>query len=477
MSKSIPKHCRIASYINENDKDLYDVINSLCLTTSLSSVKGVTFLMPTGGFRKEILAKSYKGDSDDAIKLIKGCTIHSYVPTLSAFKQETLYNDNNQEIKVQSSTASEVKLATGSVITKSTYQPVYADTKLAVYMINGPSADTSETKIRTVGRKTGGFHGSRIDINQSLNLMIAKSKPIFYTKKHNNCITDVTFWFADYLEKNNTEAYKSYAIFTVPNSLGILTAAKYFLDEFAKFTETSSSDYSHDSKHYKTTLEKMYSTIGSSMDKFYEVRRGIQEYICKKYVNFNDLPKAIEFVYYQLVTFNRLVLPDPTSLTSTAKIEDVKLLDEKIDNAFLENALPADLFKRINKYKSTQLHADHEFKAIFIKKLLDEVKHSTLSKEEVNFIFNTYNNTYRCNSVPLLSKEFFTNQVQPRTELNTLKHILLSSSFLGFGASRETLMKYQDKTYDINHDPRKILFNTDLMLHEELLESTTDTVL
>ena len=74
QSRTPKKFCSLLTYIEHNNRDLYDTIQDLCLTSIFNTRRGrsVTFLMPDpkSKFHAKIINAAYGKNPSDAVDLI-----------------------------------------------------------------------------------------------------------------------------------------------------------------------------------------------------------------------------------------------------------------------------------------------------------------------------------------------------------------------------------------------------------------------
>lgn len=139
------KSCSILTYVRNNNRELYDTIDDLCLVGVFSMKsfgpsapkKELTFLMPVKGseMHKEIISAAYGGKEHDAIAMIKNCLIWKYISTIAEFKTgDSLRTSNRTNVEVDTS-GGFVKVGGAKIIPAENFVTLYTDARFHVYLL------------------------------------------------------------------------------------------------------------------------------------------------------------------------------------------------------------------------------------------------------------------------------------------------------------------------------------------------------
>jgi hypothetical protein len=143
MPKKLSKYCSINKFLEVYDKELYEVIEDLCLHRIFSprGGKGVTFLYPKeASYRKKIIDTAFGDNPEKAIQMLQSLVITDYLPSPSDFitKKDDIPNALRQKIEVASADAKSVKLECGATLIKeSEFHPIETRNNMAVYVLTG----------------------------------------------------------------------------------------------------------------------------------------------------------------------------------------------------------------------------------------------------------------------------------------------------------------------------------------------------
>lgn len=151
--KSLKKFCRLAKFIEQYDKDLFQVFDDLCIMYLLKPAKGsngITFLYPkTKTYKQRIINAAYSHDPDVAVNMLKSLIIQGDMKDVKDFNNSPV-NLLNQVIDVDSIDSSSVKLANGLVLKKNKdFQPVSYRDNMAVYDLSGKGEIPLDGKVAT----------------------------------------------------------------------------------------------------------------------------------------------------------------------------------------------------------------------------------------------------------------------------------------------------------------------------------------
>lgn len=169
------KFCKISKYVEFVDKELYNVVEDLCLHRMFSprrDINGITFLFPDTTLRNSIIKDAYSVNIERAIQTLQSLIILDYLPTCSDFlkKKDNLPNFLHRHLDIddQKSNANTIKLSNGSTITP---DPKFIPIKhpkypanIAVFQLKGPidlNGKVVELKRSRQNGKDGVVKGSR----------------------------------------------------------------------------------------------------------------------------------------------------------------------------------------------------------------------------------------------------------------------------------------------------------------------------
>ena len=166
-NRSLKKFCRLTKYIEQQNADLYQVIEDLCIGHYFKPSRdsnGITFLFPENkAYTQKIINAAYSTDPDVAVNMIKSLIIYGYYSSTSEFK-EGVVNLLNQKIEVKSADAKSATLENDLTVSKDDkFIPMSYRENMAVFVLsgkgeislNGPSSSPEKIK------KTGGSCSSK----------------------------------------------------------------------------------------------------------------------------------------------------------------------------------------------------------------------------------------------------------------------------------------------------------------------------
>lgn len=159
VNKTLSKFCKISKYIEQNDKDLFQVFEDICLGHLLRPARGsngVTFLYPKEkSYRTKIINAAYSPNPEVAIDMIKALCLKDFYPNTAAFKG-TVVNGLNQKLEISEVSEKQVKLAGGLELTfDNKFQTMGNRDNMAVYTLSGKGEMSTKGEVVAV-QKTGG---------------------------------------------------------------------------------------------------------------------------------------------------------------------------------------------------------------------------------------------------------------------------------------------------------------------------------
>jgi len=162
MPKKTQKYCSIHRFLEDNDKELHEVFERLCIGTLLrpkGKANGVTFLYPKDAdYRKEIISAAYGANPEKALQMLRAITLLDYLPQTSDFvtRKDDLPNALLQRVGVTSADSKTVKLSSGLELTKDSKFVPMDGRKLCVYKMSGKGK-----RIPLDGKPTEWTHSER----------------------------------------------------------------------------------------------------------------------------------------------------------------------------------------------------------------------------------------------------------------------------------------------------------------------------
>jgi len=168
----LKKYCSILRFLEDNDKALYEVFDSLCIQTLLrpkGKANGVTFLWPRDSdYRKEIIDAAYGTNPEKALQMLKSLTLLDYLPQSSDFvtRRDDLPNALLHRVGVVGASDKLVKLSGGLELTKNAKFIPMEGRKLCVYDMTGKQKGSKNKKQKgkrmpLEGKLTGWTHSER----------------------------------------------------------------------------------------------------------------------------------------------------------------------------------------------------------------------------------------------------------------------------------------------------------------------------
>jgi hypothetical protein len=139
--KKVKKFCRVTKFLEQNDKDLYQALDDLCLLGLFRPRrdKGITFLYPSDkAYRKKIIDHSYSNSPEKAVEMFKCLILFDYYKNPSDFSRGSISNAHNEIVEIETTTAKDVKLKSGHTLTPNKeYIPLRDGEPVTVYTLTG----------------------------------------------------------------------------------------------------------------------------------------------------------------------------------------------------------------------------------------------------------------------------------------------------------------------------------------------------
>lgn len=152
--KKLKKFCGITKFIQQNDKDLHQALDDLCLFGLFRPRgRGVTFLYPSDkAYRKKIIDHAYSNNPEKAVDMVRALVLLDYLPSPADFKnkKDDISNALHKKLEVESADANEVKLKSGhKLVIEATYKHLRDGDPVALYTMSGkgelPTTGTAAT--------------------------------------------------------------------------------------------------------------------------------------------------------------------------------------------------------------------------------------------------------------------------------------------------------------------------------------------
>ena len=217
--KELKKFCHLSKYINQNDKDLYEVFDDLCLTSLLRPLRdssGITFLYPNEkAYRQKIINAAYSNDPTVAANMLKSLVLDGYYPSTTLFGTYVV-NRLNQKVNISEVSEKHVKLENGlQLVLAETFKAFGPHQNMAVYILKGKgeistSGPVALAKEKGITKKGG--NGSHENSKKELQSLLAKIYVNEIGKIDNIYVKKVCFQL-HYILKNKDQA---------PNGLNVL---------------------------------------------------------------------------------------------------------------------------------------------------------------------------------------------------------------------------------------------------------------
>jgi hypothetical protein len=164
--KKLQKFCRISLYLEQIDKELFEVFEKMCALGYLQSRgnNGITFLYPENKeYRNKIIDTAYGKNPENISPMLKSLVITEYYSTPAAFGTE-IVNLNNQSIKVEERDKDTVVLEKGIKLKKDPGFESLGHREMSVYRIikgemplDNPMVDTRALRAKAYSKTGGGF--------------------------------------------------------------------------------------------------------------------------------------------------------------------------------------------------------------------------------------------------------------------------------------------------------------------------------
>jgi hypothetical protein len=142
MSKSVHKHCNILNYIKQADKELYELVQELCIGRMFNPRRGspgLTFLRPDDSLMKEIKSLAYGDNPEKAVEILQSCVLLDYLPKPDDFdaKKDDIPTFLRKKLQVVSADGKKVVLkGNGEITVDKAFESRADRSNLAVYILS-----------------------------------------------------------------------------------------------------------------------------------------------------------------------------------------------------------------------------------------------------------------------------------------------------------------------------------------------------
>lgn len=166
----LKKFCRITKFLEQNDKELYQTLDDLCLFGLFRTHgRGVTFLYPTDkAFKKKIVDAAYSDHPEKAVDMIRSLVLLDFLASPKDFesRKDDIPNASRKRLEVASTDSKSVTLKSGHKLTiESKFLPIRSNDPVAIYNLSGkgelPSGPASTMKY-AAKKKNGGYYGGGV---------------------------------------------------------------------------------------------------------------------------------------------------------------------------------------------------------------------------------------------------------------------------------------------------------------------------
>lgn len=167
--KQLKKFCRLTKYIEQTNRDFYQVIDDLCLQHHFKANRnsnGVTLLMCDKKLMQTIVNAAYSTEPEKAQHMVKSIILQSYFPDADSFSNNEPINLLNQRLSVESVKGDKVHLSNGFVLEKdSNFVPLGYNENTAVWHLKGAgklplSGSPAEARPAKMEKSGGGLFGN-----------------------------------------------------------------------------------------------------------------------------------------------------------------------------------------------------------------------------------------------------------------------------------------------------------------------------
>lgn len=202
--KTLKKFCKLSKYLEQKDRDLYQVFDDLCIMHYLRPDRagGITLLFPKEkAYRQEIINAAYSDNPDKAVNMLKSIILPKHYPSPASMKGGPV-NLLKQSIEVIEAGDKEVKVKPDMVLKKDdAFATMGNRDNMAVYFITGkgriPLDRPAVKETQTAPVKGGGC--SMPSVKKRMQKMVADK----FTNGRNDVYAKKVTWQLGYLKKEN----------------------------------------------------------------------------------------------------------------------------------------------------------------------------------------------------------------------------------------------------------------------------------
>lgn len=154
MSKSVQKHCSILNYIRNEDSELYDLVQDLCIGRIFvprRGTSGLTFLRPDKSLLAQIKKMASGDDPEEAVAVLQSMILLDYLPKLDDFedKKSDIPTFLRKKLPVATVDGKKVTLKNGAeIVPDKNFEARKDRSTIAVYVISKALVPT-DTEVAT----------------------------------------------------------------------------------------------------------------------------------------------------------------------------------------------------------------------------------------------------------------------------------------------------------------------------------------
>ncbi len=222
VKNQLKKFCRLGKFIEQNEPDLFQVFDDLCIMYLLKPARGadgITFLLPEEAkYKKSIIDATYSDDPDVAINMLKSLILRGCYKEASDFSNKPV-NLLDQELVIDEIKGNTVKLPNGLTLKKSKkFVPSSSRENMSVFEVTGngqiPLDEPDAKRIKHAPKKvvTGGGHNTIKKLNATLSRL--------YKEKDNYSLSNNYYMKKVYIQLELIKARTGQAPSDLVNYLG-----------------------------------------------------------------------------------------------------------------------------------------------------------------------------------------------------------------------------------------------------------------
>jgi len=397
MTKTIKKHCSILNYLRHNDKDLYELMQDLCIGRMLiprRNTPGITFLRPDANLLKKIFKMAVGDDPEEAVAAMQSLVLLDHLPTPEDFedKKDSIPTYLRKKLPVATVSSKKIHLKNGAeIVLDHKFEPRKDRNNMSVYIISKElvPTDTETIDLADVKKKN---HSKRIrggaefkDGKKALFEHVLNKHSNEEVMKNGNPAMEVLTSLCDYLKKNNhDEEYDivcsqlswdtlaSLAIVLQPyrtrNDLTYVPQG--ILSKWAGVSTKKHASLEHIFYYQKNVLDKYQQHMNHGAELFREVRdkvKKIRDHVMSTVAKINVIGK-ISSAYLKIKEL--VTVPKRADVLSKRRL------------ALAESELR--VFSAILHDISRECPNIHELKSLYITKCNLNEAHILSNKDQIN---------------------------------------------------------------------------------------------